>query len=89
MLAGRLSRLIKSIACFYYDVPQASAKVKIAILTFEGGPFIKTFDVPPDFGGLRCLRWTPDSRAMIYSNFHFESKIMDAAAARRSPKGMG
>ena len=35
------------------------------VIPFEGGPAIKTFDVPPtvDLGG---VRWTPDGRALTY-----------------------
>jgi Tol biopolymer transport system component len=52
----------KLIAYFSGGGPQA----KIAVMPFEGGPPIKTFDHPP-MALLPGLRWTHDGRALTYS----------------------
>lgn len=51
----------KLIAYFYGTQPQT----KISIMPFEGGPPIKSFDVPP-ISLSPGLRWTPDGRALTY-----------------------
>jgi len=52
------------IACVIRD---SSVGSRLAIIPFGGGPFIRTFPIPPDDQGTRFLmRWTPDSKAIYY-----------------------
>jgi serine/threonine protein kinase/Tol biopolymer transport system component len=58
----------KLIACFYKD-EQPSAPWRIMVLPFDGGPSLKTFDLPTTVDK-ECRdgspAWTPDSRAITY-----------------------
>jgi Tol biopolymer transport system component len=36
------------------------------VIPFEGGPIIKTFDLPPTVDEFAGVRWTPDGRAITY-----------------------
>jgi Tol biopolymer transport system component len=40
----------------------------IVVMPFEGGPAIKTFELPPTTNLQAGLRWTPDGRAVTYVN---------------------
>jgi Tol biopolymer transport system component len=53
----------KWIAYFYFE---ENAPVRLAVIPFEGGQPVKTFELPPTFhrGG---LRWNPDGRAIAYT----------------------
>jgi len=58
----------KLIACFYKD-EQASASWRIMILPFEGGPPLKTFDMPSPVDRRTldaAITWTPDGRGVAY-----------------------
>jgi Tol biopolymer transport system component len=52
----------KMIACRYWDANTRSQK--IAIIPFEGGRPIKTFDIQIHLR--QRIRWTPDGRALMY-----------------------
>jgi Tol biopolymer transport system component len=52
------------IACIIRD---NTLGTRMAVIPFRGGPFIRTFPIPPDDQGTRFLmRWTPDSKAINY-----------------------
>jgi Tol biopolymer transport system component len=53
----------KMIAALFLD-EQTSSTTKIAVLPFEGGEIIKTFDVPHSIWG--NVRWTPDGKGLAY-----------------------
>ena len=49
--------------------PADNAGVRLVVIPFEGGPPIKSFSVPKgSLTGRRCLRWTPDGKAIIYKD---------------------
>ena len=50
----------KLIACNYWD-GQLSSPRRVAVIPFDGGEPIKTFDIPNN-----NVRWTPDGRALTY-----------------------
>jgi eukaryotic-like serine/threonine-protein kinase len=53
----------KLIACNYLD--EASGQYKIAVIPFDGGAPIRTFDIlSSNFG--RPVQWTPDGRAVAF-----------------------
>jgi Tol biopolymer transport system component len=53
----------KLIACNYLD--EASGQYKIAVIPFDGGAPIGTFDIlSSNFG--RPVQWTPDGRAIAF-----------------------
>ena len=52
----------KQIACVYQQ--EASAPLKLAILSFADGKIFKIFDASA--GRIRGLRWTVDGRALVY-----------------------
>jgi Tol biopolymer transport system component len=58
----------KLIACWYWSHPASATQ--IAVIPFEGGEPLKVFDLPPSaFPSLpppSYLRWTSDSRAVLY-----------------------
>lgn len=54
----------KQIACSYLDFKAKPTRQLVAIIPFEGGQPIKTFDIV--MRPLR-LRWTPDGKALIYN----------------------
>jgi eukaryotic-like serine/threonine-protein kinase len=53
----------KMIAFNYY--PKADAPNKIAVISIDGGPPLKVFDVSGESD--RPVRWTPDGRALAYA----------------------
>jgi serine/threonine protein kinase/Tol biopolymer transport system component len=53
----------KLIAYYYMD-EQANWQHRIAVMPFEGGAPVKTFDIPQTAGWV--LRWTANSRALTY-----------------------
>jgi Tol biopolymer transport system component/tRNA A-37 threonylcarbamoyl transferase component Bud32 len=52
----------KLIACNYR--PEPGSPIGMAVISIEGGPPLKTFDLPGEFD--RPIRWTPDGRALAY-----------------------
>jgi Tol biopolymer transport system component len=52
----------KLVACFLWD-EQAEAKRALALLSIEGSPPVKTFDIPPTASE---LLWLPDGSALTY-----------------------
>ncbi|HEX8746494.1 MAG TPA: protein kinase [Pyrinomonadaceae bacterium] len=54
----------KLIACAYMD-EQPSALMRIALLSIDGGEFIKTLDVPVT-AELTSMRWSVDGKAILY-----------------------
>ncbi len=55
----------KLIACFYRDEKQAW---RIAVVAFEGGEPLKTFDIPQTVYYDMTAKWTPDGRGITYIN---------------------
>ncbi len=55
----------KSIACLTPN-PKASFRWQIGIISFEGGPMRKTFDLPSTFQFSADVHWTPDGRSISY-----------------------
>ena len=53
----------KFIACFFYDEKIIS---HIAVIPFEGGAPMKTFDVPQTVEVDMTPKWTPDGRGITY-----------------------
>jgi Tol biopolymer transport system component len=54
----------KLIACGYVNEEEKPNRWRIAIISSDGGPPIKTFDLSP----IRSrYQWTPDGRALLYS----------------------
>ncbi|HSK70515.1 MAG TPA: protein kinase [Pyrinomonadaceae bacterium] len=49
---------------YYTRAPELDAPLKIEIISFEGGEPAKVFDAPAGYG---ALRWSPDSRALNYT----------------------
>src|SRR5581483_8454312 len=59
----------KLVACWHKD-ETPNAPWRIELIPFEGGPQVKVFDLPRgEAGGGANLHWTPDGRAVIYSDF--------------------
>jgi Tol biopolymer transport system component len=54
----------KLIACWYRE--ESKSPWRIAILPFEGGAPLKTFDVSTTVGTSIPVRWSPDGRALNY-----------------------
>ncbi|HWS98792.1 MAG TPA: protein kinase [Pyrinomonadaceae bacterium] len=50
----------KMIACYYWD-ERPETQLVIALIPFEGGPPVKTFNLPTNY-----VRWTPDGTALTY-----------------------
>jgi serine/threonine protein kinase/Tol biopolymer transport system component len=50
----------KLIACYYWDA-KPDTQLSIALIPFEGGQPVKTFNLPSQF-----VRWTPDGSALTY-----------------------
>jgi Tol biopolymer transport system component len=55
----------KLIACGYVNEAEKPARWRVAIISSDGGPPIKTFDLK--YGQLR-VQWAPDGRALFYNN---------------------
>jgi TolB protein len=49
-----------------YYRPELKAPWKLAIISIEGGPPIKTFEIPQDVAFQSLVRWTPDGSALAY-----------------------
>jgi Tol biopolymer transport system component len=49
---------------YVYADEQANWQRKFAVIPFEGGPPVKTFDVPSTASGI--IRWSPNGRALTY-----------------------
>jgi serine/threonine protein kinase len=54
----------KWISCYYRA--ETKAPWKLAIIPFDGGPPVKTFDVPQNVVFRSLVRWTPDGLALAY-----------------------
>jgi eukaryotic-like serine/threonine-protein kinase len=54
----------KFVACRYRE--RELSPFQLAILAFEDGKTVKTFDLPPSAFGTPRLDWTPDGKAIIY-----------------------
>jgi Tol biopolymer transport system component len=52
----------KLIACFYW-IEQPGQPIQVAIIPFEGGQPLKTFNISPT-----QVRWTPDGRGLAYAD---------------------
>ncbi len=52
------------ISCYYR--PETKAPWKLAVIPFDGGPPVKTFDVPPNVVFQSLVQWTPDGLALAY-----------------------
>jgi serine/threonine protein kinase/Tol biopolymer transport system component/tetratricopeptide (TPR) repeat protein len=50
---------------FYYR-PETKAPWKLAIIPFNGGPPVKTMDIPRDVDFRSLVRWTPDGSSLAY-----------------------
>ncbi len=55
----------KLIACFYRDEKQSW---RIAVVPFEGGEPLKTFDIPQTVNLDMTAKWTPNGRGITYIN---------------------
>jgi len=53
------------ISCYYRL--EAKAPWKLAIIPFDGGLPVQTFEVPQNVNFTSLVRWTPDGRALAYS----------------------
>ena len=60
-----VSRDGKYIACFFVD-EQANKKWRLAVIPFDGGKPIKTFDVPQTVAIDCSPLWTPDGKGITY-----------------------
>jgi Tol biopolymer transport system component len=49
----------------YYRA-ETKAPWKLAIIPFNGGPPVKTMDLPPDVEFRSLVRWTPDGSSLAY-----------------------
>jgi Tol biopolymer transport system component len=77
----------KWIACRYWNEQPDSPK-HIAVIPFEGGEPVKSFDVPQPGPVGQRLRWTPDGRAITYVETrggvgNIWSQSIDGGPARR------
>jgi serine/threonine protein kinase/Tol biopolymer transport system component len=52
------------ISCYYR--PETKAPWKLAIIPFDGGPPVKTFEVPQNVVFQSLVRWTPDGLSLAY-----------------------
>jgi Tol biopolymer transport system component len=52
------------ISAYYRAEPKAPWQ--FAIIPFNGGPPVKTFDLPPDVTFQSLVRWTPDGKSLAY-----------------------
>ena len=55
--------------CSYYR-PATKARWEIAIIPFNGGPPIKTLEIPANVGLQSLVRWTPDGLSLAYIMNH-------------------
>jgi serine/threonine protein kinase/Tol biopolymer transport system component len=60
------------VAVFYNDSQNPSNEVyrKIALIPFEGGDVVKTFDFHGNATSRDVLQWTPDGRAVLYNQMN-------------------
>jgi len=54
----------KWISCYYRRATKAPWQ--LAIIPFDGGPPVKTFEIPPNVVFQTLLRWTPDGQSLAY-----------------------
>jgi serine/threonine protein kinase/Tol biopolymer transport system component len=54
----------KWISCYYR--PETKAPWRLAIIPFDGGPPVKTFEVPQNVLFASLVRWTPDGLGLAY-----------------------
>ena len=54
----------KFVACRYRE--QELSPFQLAIVSFEDGKTVKTFDLPPSAFGTPHFDWTPDGKAVLY-----------------------
>src|SRR5687768_3376967 len=54
----------KFVACRYRE--QELSPFQLAILSFEDGKTVRTFDLPPSAFGTPNFDWTPDGKAVLY-----------------------
>jgi serine/threonine protein kinase/WD40 repeat protein len=55
----------KLVAALHRD-EQPDSPWQIMVIPFEGGPIVKTFELPPTVDTSAGVRWTPDGRAITY-----------------------
>jgi TolB protein len=58
----------KWISCYYRA--ETKAPWKLGIIPFDGGPPVKSFDVPQNVLFQSLVRWTPDGRGLAYIKSH-------------------
>jgi len=63
----------KTIACFFLD---QRGKTSLGLLPFDGGEFVKTFDLPDSVEIAGGLKWSPDGRSLIFLNSRNDSNIV-------------
>ncbi len=61
----------------YFSIDEQTKRPKLAVINSEGGPPIKTFDLPVTSGGIyeggfsllyRGFHWSPDGHSLVYAN---------------------
>ncbi len=72
----------KFIACL---APVQANKPRLAILSIEGGPPIKIFDMPFDVAGYAGLKWTSDGRAVTYVDRNLSSSTLWSQSLEGGP----
>ena len=74
------------IACWYGDA--GAKQQKLAVIPFEGGPPVKTFDIAPTVTTWAEVRWIDGGRALAYIDTHngvseIWSQSLDGGAPRK------
>ena len=68
----------KTIGCFLLD---EKGKTGLGLLAFEGGDFVKTFDLPDSVETSGGLKWAPDGRSLTFINSRNDSNIVSLPIA--------
>lgn len=56
----------KLVAALSLNEQQPASPWTIVVIPFDGGPVVKTFELPPTIDVRGGVRWTPDGRALTY-----------------------
>jgi len=73
----------KTIASFFAD---DKGKTGLGLLSFDGGDFLKTFDLPDSVETSGGIKWTPDGRSLTFINSRNDSNIVSLPIAGGSWK---
>ena len=73
-----------AIACF--SIPDGESRTVLAMIPAEGGPPIKTFEIPVTSGSRRGPVWTPDGKSITFMDYVGERSDLWAQPIDGSPR---